>query len=423
MFVDSVKIEIEAGTGGNGIVAFRREKYVDLGGPSGGSGGAGGNVYFVVDEGLRTLIDFSFNRKYHAKPGANGMNKSKQGATGNDLVLKVPPGTVVYDDDTGEFLCDLVVSNEKVLMAKGGRGGRGNLALAKAGKHVLEICENGEPGKFLNLRLELKLLADVGLVGLPSVGKSTLISVMSRVKPKIAAYHFTTLSPNLGVAKADEGRSFVVADLPGLIEGAAEGKGLGHQFLKHIERTRLILHVLDMGSFEQRDPIDDYEQINKELGQYNHNLLEREQIVVANKKDLPDYDKNLSRFKAKYPDVVVVEISGITKEGIDKLLHVTADKLDEIGNIFFGSENVIKKTYKFVEDKGISITLGEEGIFYVDGPDIERLMKMTNFNMYDNIRRFAMQLRHMGVYDMLEEHGIEPNDIVSIEGYEFEYEQ
>jgi GTP-binding protein len=423
MFVDSVKIEVEAGTGGNGIVAFRREKYVDLGGPSGGSGGSGGNIYFEVDEGLRTLIDFSYNRKYKAKNGDNGMNKSKQGATADDLVLKVPPGTVVYDQDTEDFLCDLVVHGEKVLIAKGGRGGRGNLALAKAGKHILEICENGEPGKHLNLRLELKLLADVGLVGMPSVGKSTLISVMSRVKPKIAAYHFTTLSPNLGVAKADEGRSFVVADLPGLIEGAAEGRGLGHQFLKHIERTRLILHVLDMGSFEGRDPIEDYEQINQELGQYNHNLLSREQIVVANKSDLPQFKENMSRFKLKYPDVQVLEISGLTKDGINNLLHATADKLDEIGNVFFGSENVVKKTYKFVEDKGINIVIGDDGVFYVDGPKIERLMRMTNFNMYDNIRRFANQLRHMGVYDMLEEQGIQPNDIVNIEGYEFEYEQ
>ncbi len=423
MFIDSVKIDVEAGSGGNGIVAFRREKYVDLGGPAGGSGGNGGNIIFKVDEGLRTLVDFSFNKKYLAKNGDNGRNKSQHGRNAVDMILFVPPGTVVYNDKSDEFICDLVNEGEEFTIAGGGRGGRGNVALAKAGKHILEICENGEPGEHLELRLELKLLADVGLVGLPSVGKSTLISVLSRVKPKIAAYHFTTLVPNLGVARTSDSRSFVIADLPGLIEGAALGKGLGHQFLKHIERTRLILHVVDMGSFEFRDPIEDYELINTELGGYSHNLLAREQIVVANKMDLPDAKENLVKFKAKYPKVTIIPVSAITKEGIDKLLLLTADRLDEIGNIFFVNKQIVKKTYKFNDNKQINVFRDGDGIFNVEGYEIEKLIKMTNFNTEDNMRRFAKQAQNLGMYKELENAGIKPGELVRLYGYEFQYNQ
>ncbi len=423
MFVDSAKIELEAGAGGNGIVAFRREACVELGGPFGGSGGRGADIVFEVDEGLRTLLDFSYQKIYRGKPGSNGQNKGKDGANAKPIVLKVPPGTVIIDDDSNEFICDMVAHGEQKVIAKGGRGGRGNVALAKAGRHALEICENGEPGETINLRLELKLLADVGLVGMPSVGKSSLISVMSSVKPKIAQYHFTTLVPNLGVSKTNDGRSFVIADLPGLIEGAAQGKGLGHQFLKHIERTKIILHVLDMGSFEGRDPIEDYETINAELMEYGLDLEKREQIVVANKMDLPDGRENIKLFKEKFPDVVVVEVSTVTQLGIEEVKLKLADKLDEVGNQFYVSEVPTRKLYKFEYDSGIEIFRDDSGILNVRGNEIDRLVKMTNFNTYDNIRRFANILKNMGVYELLEENGVIPGETVYIMDFEFQYDQ
>lgn len=422
MFIDDVVIEVEAGTGGNGMVAFRREKHVDLGGPYGGSGGRGGNVVFQVDEGLRTLVDFSFNRKYHAKNGDNGRTKTQTGRTADDFILMVPPGTVITDADTGEFICDMVKHGEQRIVAKGGRGGRGNAALAKAGRHSLEICENGEPGVFRNLKLELKLLADVGLVGLPSVGKSSMISIMSSVRPKIADYHFTTIIPNLGVCHTPDKRSFVVADLPGLIEGAAQGKGLGHQFLKHIERTKIIVHTIDMGAFEGRNPIVDYNIINSELREYGFDLETRPQVVVANKMDLPDAQENLRLFKAEFPDVMVYELSTVTKSGLELLELKLADILDEIGNVLYVSDRPQRKLYKFEYNEGIDIFRDENGILNVRGYEVEKLFKMTNFGTYDNLRRFANRLRTMGVYDLLEENGVVPGDIVIVMDYEFEYD-
>ncbi len=423
MFIDSAKIELQAGDGGNGIVAFRRESFVDLGGPFGGTGGRGSDIVLEVDEGLRTLLDFSYQKIYRGKPGANGQNKGKDGANSKPIVLKVPPGTVVINDETDEFIADLVVHGEKCVVARGGRGGRGNLALAKAGRHALEISENGEPGEQIHLRLELKLLADVGLVGLPSVGKSSLISVMSSVRPKIAQYHFTTLVPNLGVSKTNDGRSFVIADLPGLIEGAAQGKGLGYQFLKHIERTKVILHVLDMGAFEGRDPIEDFEIINNELLTYGFDLEKRYQLVVANKMDLPEAQDNLKAFKKAYPDVEVVEASSVTKQGVDQVILRLADILDEVGNQYFVTEVPAKKVYRFEYKQGIEIYRDSAGVLNVRGNDIDRLVKMTNFNTYDNIRRFANLLKNMGVYDLLEENGVQPGETVYIMDFEFQYDQ
>ncbi len=423
MFVDSVKIELEAGTGGNGIVAFRREAMVEEGGPFGGNGGRGASIILEVDEGLHTLLDFSYNKKYKATNGNNGQNKGKTGRGAEDLILKVPPGTVIFNADTDEFIGDLIHHGDQKIVARGGRGGRGNMALARAGKHSLEISENGEPGQEINLRLDLKLLADVGLVGLPSVGKSTLISVLSKVKPKIAAYHFTTLVPNLGVAKTNDSRSFVVADLPGLIEGAAEGKGLGIQFLKHIERTRLILHVVDMGSFEYRDPIEDYNIINKELASYGLGLIDRRQLVVANKMDLPNAEENLERFKKEFPDTEIIEISALTKQGIDLLKSRTADILDEIGKVVFVSDRPSKRIYRFDPDRGIYVKRDEDGVLQVYGREIERLVAMTNFSTYDNTRRFANQLKLLGVYEKLEENGVQPGELVSVLDLEFEFEQ
>ncbi|WOO87825.1 GTPase ObgE [Mollicutes bacterium LVI A0039] len=419
MFIDQVRIKVKGGDGGDGITAFRREKYVALGGPAGGSGGDGGNLIFEVEEGLRTLLDFSYNKKYSAPDGEKGRSKSQHGKNAEDLILKVPPGTSIYNDDTGELIYDLTHNHQQYIVGKGGRGGRGNVELARAGRAGLEIRENGEPAKEHNIRLELKLISDVGLVGMPSVGKSTIISVVSKAKPKIAAYHFTTLVPKLGVTKTTDNRSFVIADLPGLIAGASQGKGLGHQFLRHIERTKVILHVLDMGSFEGRDPIEDYEQINSELFAYNYNLEKKSQLVVANKMDLPMAEENLARFKEKYPDVEVVTISALTQSGLELMLTKTADMLDAAEDIVVEAEHV--KVYKFMPEEDFYIRQDEDDVYIVTGERVEKLFLMTDFSTYDNQRRFANQLRKMGVDKALREAGVQSGDIVRIADYEFEF--
>lgn len=419
MFIDQVRIKVKGGDGGDGITAFRREKYVALGGPAGGSGGDGGNLVFEVAEGLRTLLDFSYNKKYSAPDGEKGRSKSQHGKNAEDLVLKVPPGTSIYNDDTNELICDLTHNHQQYIVGKGGRGGRGNVELARAGRAGLEIREMGEPAKELNVRLELKLISDVGLVGMPSVGKSTIISVVSKAKPKIAAYHFTTLVPKLGVTKTSDNRSFVIADLPGLIQGAAEGKGLGHQFLRHIERTKVILHVLDMGAFEGRDPIDDYEKINEELFAYNYNLEKKSQLVVANKMDLPMAEENLARFKEKYPDVEVITISALTQSGLDLMLIKTADMLEAAEEFKPEAEHV--KVIKFIPEEDFYIRQDEDGVFVVSGERVEKLFLMTDFTTYDNQRRFANQLRKMGVDEALRAAGVQSGDIVRLAEYEFEF--
>ncbi len=419
MFIDQVRIKVKGGDGGDGITAFRREKYVALGGPAGGSGGNGGNLIFAVDEGLRTLLDFSYNKKYSAPDGEKGRSKSQHGKDAEDLVLKVPPGTSIYNDDDDSLICDLTYHDQSYIVGRGGRGGRGNVELARAGRAGLEIREKGEPATELNIRLELKLISDVGLVGMPSVGKSTIISVVSKAKPKIAAYHFTTLTPKLGVTKTTDNRSFVIADLPGLIQGASEGKGLGHQFLRHIERTKVILHVLDMGSFEGRDPIADFEQINAELYAYNYELEKRSQLVVANKMDLPAAAENLQRFKQKYPNIEVVEISALTKSGLEMMLIKTADMLEAAEQIKEEHEHV--KVYKFDAPEDFKVTRDEDGVFVVSGERVEKLFLMTDFTTYDNMRRFANQLRKMGVDDALRKAGIESGELVRINDFEFEF--
>ena len=299
MFIDEVKVEVQAGNGGNGCLAFRREKYIEMGGPFGGNGGNGGDVVFEVDEGLNTLIDLRYSKKYRAKNGEHGQGKGMHGKNAPDLIIKVPPGTVVTDTETGFILGDLTKKGDSLIVAAGGRGGRGNMAFATRTNTAPDFCENGEPGEEKILKVELKLLADVGLVGMPSVGKSTIISKISAAKPKIAAYHFTTLSPNLGVVRTTDNRSFVVADLPGLIEGASLGEGLGDKFLKHIERTRVIAHIIDMSGFEGRDPYDDYVIINKELENFNKKIMDKPQIIIANKMDMESAKENLENFKKK----------------------------------------------------------------------------------------------------------------------------
>lgn len=331
MFVDKAKIYVKAGDGGDGIISFRREKYVPNGGPAGGDGGRGADIIFRVDEGLRTLMDFRYQRHFKAPRGEKGRNKSQHGANAENMIVRIPPGTVILDEDSGEVLADLTRHGQQVVVARGGRGGRGNIRFATPNNPAPELAENGEEGEERYIVLELKVMADVGLVGFPSVGKSTLLSVVSAAKPKIGAYHFTTITPNLGVVGVGEGRSFVMADLPGLIEGAHEGIGLGHEFLRHVERTRIIIHVVDMSGSEGRDPFEDWVKINEELKLYNPVLAERPQIVAANKMDMPESEENLEQFMQKVrevqPDIEIMPISSLTRRGIQELLYRAADRL------------------------------------------------------------------------------------------------
>ena len=432
MFLDEVKIFVRSGDGGNGLVAFRREKYVPKGGPAGGDGGRGANVVFIVDEGLRTFMDYRYQKKFVAPNGENGMSKGMHGRKSKDLYLKVPPGTVIRDTDTGEVLADLVEHEQEVIVARGGRGGRGNCRFATPSNPAPEIAENGEPGEERNLTLELKLMADVGLVGFPSVGKSTLLSITTKAKPKIADYHFTTLAPNLGVVETKDHRSFVMADLPGLIEGASQGVGLGHQFLRHIERTKVIVHVIDMSATDGRDPYEDYKVINAELGEYNMRLLERPQVVVANKMDIPVASENLVEFKKRLAedgeDVDIVEISAFTRNNIDSLLYKIGDILDNTDpNMLYeldteeeSMENRVIYKHK-PKDETFKITRDDTGAYVVSGPGIERAFLMTDFNRDASVRRFAQQMRSMGVDDALRERGCKNGDTVKILKGEFEF--
>lgn len=417
MFVDEAKVYVKGGDGGNGMVAFRREKYVPMGGPAGGDGGRGGNVVFLVEEGLRTLVDFRYNRHFKAKAGENGRNKNQHGAGADDLVVKVPPGTLVYDDDTNEVIADLVTHGQTAIIAKGGQGGRGNVRFANPKNPAPHISEKGEPGEERYIRLELKVLADVGLVGFPSVGKSTLISVISAAKPKIASYHFTTLSPNLGVVDVGDFRSYVVADLPGLIEGAHEGVGLGHQFLRHVERTRLILHVLDMAGSEGRDPYDDYVAINNELALYDDKLADRPQIIVANKMDLPDAEDNLAAFRQKVGnDITIVPISAATRQGIRELVYTVADRLDALPAVDLVEEveEEERVLYKAERPDKEFVIRRENELYVVESERLEKMITRIDFNHYDAVKRFAFILRKMGVDQALRAHGAVDGDSVRI---------
>ena len=428
MFVDQVKISLKAGDGGNGITAYRREKYVPFGGPAGGDGGKGASVVFEVDEGLRTLLDFRYQRHFKASKGENGQSSNMHGKNAEDLVLKVPPGTIIKNVETDEVLADLVEDGRREVVAKGGRGGRGNSRFATPRNPAPDFSEKGEPGEELDVSLELKLLADVGLVGFPSVGKSTLLSIVSKAKPKIGAYHFTTIKPNLGVVSTPDQRSFVMADLPGLIEGASDGVGLGHQFLRHVERTKVIVHMIDMSGSEGREPIEDYKVINQELAAYEQRLEDRPQIVVANKMDLPESQDNLILFKEEIgEDVPVIPVSTITRDNIDQLLYAIADKLEEYKDVDFTVEEeesvgINRVLYKHTpsQDK-FTISRDDDGAYVVSGNAIERMFKMTDFNSDPAVRRFARQMRSMGIDDALRERGCKNGDIVRILGGEFEF--
>lgn len=421
-FIDRVKIYVQAGTGGNGTVAFRREAHVPKGGPSGGDGGRGGSVIFVATNSLSTLLDLRYYREYKAQNGEKGHAKKMHGADADDLVIRVPVGTCVYDDDTGNIIADLTKDGQRAVIAKGGRGGRGNARFASSRNPAPKICENGEPGEKLNLRVELKLLADVGLVGFPSVGKSTLLSVVSKARPQIADYHFTTIVPNLGVVQVKDGRSFVMADLPGLIEGASQGKGLGHQFLRHIERCRVIVHIIDMSGSEGRDPYEDYVTINKELGEYEYRLLERPQIIVANKMDGDEAEENLNKFKEKLGDQKVFPIIAPIHEGIDAVLYAVADALETAPDFFNQEEEQESVLYTYKEEeKPFTIHNKGNGVWEVTGKKVERLVQMASFTTDDGFQRFALQIRNMGIDDALREAGCEDGDTVRLYDFEFEF--
>lgn len=425
MFVDKVTVYVKGGDGGNGMVAFRREKYVPNGGPAGGDGGNGADVVFEVEEGLRTLMDFRYQRHFKADRGEHGRPKSQHGKNADPFIVKVPPGTTVIDEETKTTIADLVKHGQKAVIAKGGRGGRGNNRFATPTNPAPEIAENGEPGQERNVTLELKLLADVGLVGFPSVGKSTLLSVVSSAKPKIAEYHFTTIKPNLGVVDVEDGRSFVMADLPGLIEGAHLGVGLGHQFLRHIERTKVIVHVIDMSGIEGRDPYEDYMKINEELKEYNLRLTERPQIIVANKMDMPDAEDNLAAFKEKIADeeTPIFPISAITKKGLRELLLAIADKVDTTSEFPLIEEEVESRIIYRHEKKEMpfKITRDDDGAYVLSGDELEKLFKMTDFSRDESVKRFARQMRGMGVDEALRERGAKDGDLVRIMKFEFEF--
>ena len=422
MFVDRVKIHCKAGKGGDGIVAFRREKYVALGGPSGGNGGKGGSVIFEVDTGKFTLLDLRYSKKVIASDGEKGKAKKMHGANGKDVVVKVPLGTIVKVESTGAVIADLTHPGQRAIICAGGKGGRGNFHFKSSVNSAPEYCEMGEFGDEKDVIVELKVLADVGLVGLPSVGKSTFISKISAAKPKIAAYHFTTLSPNLGVVKTKDNRSFVVADLPGLIEGASLGEGLGDKFLKHIERTRVIAHIIDMSSFEGRDPYGDYVTINKELENFNPKILNKPQIVIANKMDMPEAIQNLEKFKEQVKGVEVYPISALTNEGVDKVLMVLADMLDKIEKEPLYEDEKIEShiLYKFEREK--PFTIHKDGDTWVIlGKEVEKLLRMTRFTTDEAANRFANKLRKMGIDAKLRELGAQDGDTIRILDFEFEY--
>ncbi len=422
MFIDEVTVEVNAGDGGNGCMAFRREKFVAMGGPFGGNGGKGSDIIFETDEGLNTLIDLRYKRVIKGSKGANGEGKAKNGKNAEDVVIKVPVGTVVSDAETGMIIADLTKKGENVVVAYGGRGGRGNIAFATHSNPAPAYCENGEPGESRKLKVELKLLADVGLVGLPSVGKSTLISKVSSSKPKIAAYHFTTLTPNLGVVSVREGKSFVMADLPGLIEGASLGSGLGDRFLKHIERTRVIAHVIDMSGMEGRDPYEDYITIRKELENFDKKLMNKPEIIIANKMDMETSKENLKSFKEKVKDRKIFEVSALTATGLKEVINELSDMLDTIEREPLYEDDKIEShvLYKFKREKPFTI-VKDGNVWVIKGEKVEKLLRMTKFQTDESVRRFSNQLRRMGVDDALREAGAQDGDTIRILDLELEY--
>ena len=422
-FIDRTRVIVKAGDGGHGKSAFRREKFVPKGGPSGGDGGRGGDIVFVVDQNMNTLLDFRFHRKFTAKNGENGDIKNQYGANAPACLVKVPPGTIVKDEATGKVLADLTEIGQEAVVCKGGRGGRGNAKFANSANRTPTFAEFGEPGEAKNLILELKLLADVGLVGYPSVGKSSLVASCSAARPEIAEYHFTTITPVLGVVKTDYEKSFVMADIPGLIEGAADGVGLGHDFLRHVERTKLILHIVDASGLEGRDPIDDYHKINAELKKYSEKIARRTQVLVANKIDLPEAQENLPRLKklAEENGMKFFAISAATREGVQELIDYTGEWLDNYVEEPETEDEVVVYDENEEDPDKITISRNISGELVVSGQNIEKLVKMTNFLNDEAVRRFQYIWRIKNLDEKLREKGAKEGDTIHIGEMEFEF--
>lgn len=422
MFIDVAKIDLKAGKGGDGAISFRREKYEPSGGPYGGDGGNGGSIIIVADEGIRTLMDFRYKRHYKAENGENGKTKKMYGKSGEDLYLKVPIGTLIKDYDTDAVMYDLKEDGEQFVVCKGGKGGRGNAKFATSTRQAPRFAEPGTLGEERVIKLELKLIADVGFIGLPNVGKSSILSIISEAKPKIANYHFTTLKPNLGVVKIGPEKSFVVADIPGLIEGASDGIGLGFDFLRHVERTKILVHVLDASGSESRDPVEDYYKIREEIEKYNIKLVDKKEIVVANKMDIYGADVGLSLIKEALQDKVeaIIPVSAATTEGIEDLKFAMWNIVKDIKHIDY--ETYDEEYIEFKEDNTPDYTVFRQNEFFiVEGPLIDNLVYRTNFDDNVALKHFQKVLRDKGVITKLQELGIENGDTVVVGELEFDY--
>jgi len=421
MFIDRARIFVQSGKGGDGMSSFRHEKFVPKGGPNGGDGGQGGNVVLVADRNVNTLVDFRFRRLFKAKPGGKGEGSNKYGRNAEDLLITVPLGTIVKDEETGQVMADLSRDGQRAIVAKGGRGGRGNWHFRTSANRTPTFAERGEPGEERWLRLELKVLADVGLLGYPSVGKSSILRKVSAAQPEVAAYHFTTLNPILGVVNLPDHRSFVMADIPGLIDGASEGVGLGHDFLRHIERTKILIHVVDVSGIEGRDPIEDYEKINAELAKYSEKLARKRQVVAANKIDLLGDSDNLERLMDYMTahGVEVYPICAMTGEGMDKLLERVWTMLEEY--VEEPDETTEEVVYKAQNKPDFEVKRDDDGAFVITGARIENLVAMTNFDDDQSLRRFQRIWRYMELDKFLQEHGIQDGNTVRIYSMEFEY--
>ena len=423
MFIDKARIFVKAGNGGNGAVSFRREKYVPAGGPDGGDGGKGASVIFEVDNDLRTLMDFKYQRKYVASPGGDGSKKRQAGKNGEDLVLKVPAGTIIRDEATGKIIADLKEEGDRAVVARGGRGGKGNQHFANAVRQAPNFAKSGTDGEERWVILELKMIADVGLLGFPNVGKSTFLSVVTAAKPKIANYHFTTLTPNLGVVQTKFGDSFVLADIPGLIEGAAEGVGLGHDFLRHVERTKVLIHIVDISGLEGRDALEDFDNINDELKLYNEKLATRPQVVVANKIDILEDESVYEEFKSTLEErgYKVFKMSAATREGVDDVIAYVSQVLKDAEEIeLVSEEELFIPELDNGEDEGLQVEI-ENGVYVVTGKALRRIMYSVNFEDMESIQFFQKSMESQGVFDKLREMGIEDGDTVKIYDIEFEF--
>lgn len=421
MFLDVVKIKVRSGNGGDGAIAWRREKYEPSGGPAGGDGGNGGSIIFRADRNVQTLLDFKYKRHYFAANGEPGRNKKQYGKKAEDLILKVPIGTLIREAESNKLIYDLNEDGEEFVVARGGKGGRGNAKFSNSIRQAPRFAEPGEKGQEIEVILEVKLIADVGLIGLPNVGKSSLLSILSDAKPKIANYHFTTITPNLGVTKIDDENSYIIADIPGLIDGASEGVGLGHQFLRHVERTRLLVHVLDMAGSEGRNPIEDFNVINEELYKYNDKLKNKKMFVVANKMDIMGAQENLKEFKKEYPNITIMETSATSIQGIKELKYFIFEQLKNIEKVYDTFDHdVLNLEDFFIVDRTI-IVEKEDGKIIVKGYPVEELMRRINFEDYESVMFFERTLGTMGIMDRIMELGVEEGDIIDICGYEMEY--